>query len=95
MTPPNLKAYGLWWTDFFTQFQQGAIRGGLPGPSAGVGAAGTAWNFSTESDPVVLATMITTVGVAATVSVIVGNGLANAIVWARQNEIPNPFRAKV
>lgn len=85
----NLKAYALWWTDFATEFQQGCIRGMIPGLGTGSALGGAA----AMSGVAPSAESIAIVGGAGWVSNVISNGLVNAVVWARQNEIPNPFRA--
>lgn len=87
MKIPNLRGYLLWWTDFVTEFKQGALRGLLPGSGAGGGSAGVA-KATTEID----ANTLALIGAGAAASVILSNGLINAVIWARQNPIPNPFR---
>lgn len=86
--PPNLKGYVLWWTDFATEFQQGMIRGGLPG----IGAGGTTGGAAAATGAAPDVSSIAIVSVASFVSMVFWNGYTNAAVWARQNPLPNPFR---
>lgn len=83
----NWYRYFLWWTDLLTEFQQGAIRGLLPGTGGGAGSAGVA-KANSDLD----ASTLATIGVGAFVSMVVANGISNAVVWARANPIPNPLR---
>ena len=80
----NLRPYGLWWSDFLTEFKQGAIRGLLPG--TGVGGVAVAQTDTTDVQTLTWAGFGYLAVTAAT------NGLVNAVMWARTNPIPNPFR---
>lgn len=89
MSKASWKHYGLWWADFLTEFQQGALRGGLPGAGAGstTGGAAAASGIVTDVKSVAL------IGAAGFASMVFWNGYNNAAVWARDHPIPNPFRA--
>lgn len=80
----NLRAYILWWTDFATEFKQGFIRGCLPG--TGVGGVAVAQTDTMDIQALTLSGFGYLAVTAAT------NGLVNAVMWARTNPIPNPFR---
>jgi len=84
----NWPNYFLWWSDFATEFQQGCIRGMVPGLGTGsaLGGAAAISGVAPSVESIAL------VGGAGWVSNVISNGLVNAVVWARQNEIPNPFR---
>jgi hypothetical protein len=84
----NWAGYFLWWADFVTQFQQGCVRGTVPGLGTGSVLGGAAALSGVAPG----APSIAIVGGAGWVSNVLSNGLVNAVVWARQNEIPNPFR---
>ncbi len=85
----NWRGYLLWWSDFATEFQQGCVRGTVPGLGTGsvLGGAAALSGVAPGAESIAI------VGGAGWVSNVFSNGLVNAVVWARQNEIPNPFRA--
>lgn len=86
--PRNWDGYFLWWTDFATEFQQGCIRGMVPGLGTGSVLGGAA----ALSGAAPGANSIALVGGAGWISNVLSNGLVNAVVWARENPAPNPFR---
>lgn len=81
----NWRGYLLWWADFATEFKQGFIRGCLPG--TGVGGVAVAQTDTTDIQA------LTWAGFGGLAVTAASNGLVNAVMWARNNPIPNPFRA--
>ena len=84
----NWKGYFLWWSDFATEFKQGAIRGLVPalGTGSALGGAAAISGVAPNSESIAI------VGGAGLASNVLSNGVVNAVVWARLNPIPNPFR---